>query len=59
MLKDMSQFADWFDEHLKKTDQRKQDNPSANAKADRPPRKVVIGTAIFGPFGTYRASTSG
>src|SRR4051812_14727277 len=23
------------------------------SRADRPPRKVVVGTAIFGPYGTY------
>ena len=30
------------------------ESPSApRSKADRPPRKVVVGTAIFGPYGKY------
>src|SRR5206468_2809310 len=26
---------------------------SSKSKADRPPRKVVVGTVIFGPYGKY------
>lgn len=29
------------------------DQARPRAKADRPPRKVVVGTALFGPSGTY------
>jgi predicted amidohydrolase len=27
--------------------------PSSKSRADRPPRKVVVGTIIFGPYGKY------
>ena len=50
-MKDMEVFADWFDEHLKKAERGVQGAPSSEAKADRPPRKVVVGTTILGTYG--------
>ena len=54
MGKDIEQFADWFDEHLKvREDEGGSAAPVPQAKGDRLPRKVVVGTAIFGPYGKY------
>ena len=52
--KDVETFADWFDEHLA-APERRGDRPAnpTTSKADQPPRKVVVGTAIFGPYGDY------
>jgi acetyl esterase/lipase len=54
MGKDIEQFADWFDEHLKaRKDEGGRSTTAPGAQADQPPRKVVVGTAIFGPYGEY------
>ncbi len=51
--KDVETFADWFDDHLKAPDEDEDDRrePPSASRADQPPRKVVVGTAIFGPYG--------
>src|SRR5262249_25023563 len=51
--KDLVRFADWFDEHLKKPVPSRDSKGPTEAKDDTPPRKVVVGTAIFGPYGKY------
>ncbi|WP_435007926.1 nitrilase-related carbon-nitrogen hydrolase [Tundrisphaera lichenicola] len=48
MGSDLAAFADWFDLYLKKPEPAK---TSARTRADQPPRKVVIGTTIQGPWG--------
>jgi acetyl esterase/lipase len=50
---DMNQIADWFDQHLMRTGGDGGAKAPPEAKADRPPRKVVVGTTIFGPYGEY------
>jgi predicted amidohydrolase len=32
---------------------RKRAHPASKSKSDRPPRKVVVGTVIYGPYGKY------
>jgi predicted amidohydrolase len=53
MLQDMSLIADWFDGHLATGKAGHDSRPGPSSKADRPPRKVVVGTAIYGPYGKY------
>ncbi len=54
MGKDIETFADWFDENLKaKSDSKEKTAPTHESKADRPPRKVVVGTTTYGPYGKY------
>jgi acetyl esterase/lipase/predicted amidohydrolase len=54
IAKDLESFADWFDEHLALPDDANEtEHPATTSRADQPPRKVVIGTAIFGPYGAY------
>lgn len=63
LLADLEDFADWFDQHLKTVDQKPAAEPQpaqptpvvapVSARAFSPPRKVRVGTAVFGPYGPY------
>jgi acetyl esterase/lipase/predicted amidohydrolase len=53
MAKDLGAFADWFDAHLKAPEGGRRVAPAPGTKADRPPRKVIVGTVIFGRYGAY------
>ena len=56
MDQDMEAFAGWFDEHLPARRDAASPKPAAGppaggqSKADRPPRKVVVGTVIVRPW---------
>ncbi len=53
MEKDLATFADWFDAHLGRPEKDARSAGKPAGRADSPPRKVVVGTVIFGPQGRY------
>jgi predicted amidohydrolase/acetyl esterase/lipase len=54
LAQDLTTIADWFDAHLKPANgTAAQVEARPTARIDRAPRKVIVGTVIYGPYGKY------